>query len=246
MPRLADASGWQHGSLVTPPTPPAPSSVGEDPSIAALLGAAEDIVNEAGPRIRTEVDADRKRAAKQKRWKFWKRAERTRRRSHRFADGAPPPGDGTPVGGWLMKAAPGVWDLEAQLRAGRRADVVAVGPHLPCRPDSGRGSRRCSWRTRGWSGPSRHRGGGPGHRSRPGTNGRGPRGPPWVSASARDRPRPRVDLAAEVLDQPLALERTDAVPELRNIEVRRVPRDRQSVVITPAQWSRLKNFFGNP
>lgn len=71
-PRLADVN-WQHGSLVTPPTPPAPSSVGEDPSIAALLDAAEDIVNEAGPRIRTEVDADRARAAKQKRWKFWKR-----------------------------------------------------------------------------------------------------------------------------------------------------------------------------
>jgi len=54
-------------------TPEAPNSVGEDPSIAALLDAAEDIVNEAGPRIRSEVDADREKAARPKRWKFWKR-----------------------------------------------------------------------------------------------------------------------------------------------------------------------------
>lgn len=71
-PRLADIN-WKHGSLITPPTPEAPKSVGEDPSIAALLDAAEDIVNEAGPRIRSEVDADREKAARPKRWKFWKR-----------------------------------------------------------------------------------------------------------------------------------------------------------------------------
>lgn len=71
-PRLADVN-WKHGSLVTPPTPEQPKSVGEDPSIAALLDAAEDIVNEAGPRIRSEVDADRAQAAKPKRWQFWKR-----------------------------------------------------------------------------------------------------------------------------------------------------------------------------
>lgn len=52
-PRLADVN-WQHGSLVTPPTPPEPE--GQD--IAALLDAAEDIVNAAGPRVRAEVDAE--------------------------------------------------------------------------------------------------------------------------------------------------------------------------------------------
>lgn len=71
-PRMADVN-WAHGSLVTPPTPVAPKSVGEDPSIGALLDEAEDIVNEAGPRIRSEVDADRSRKAKGPRWKFWKR-----------------------------------------------------------------------------------------------------------------------------------------------------------------------------
>ena len=35
-PRLADVN-WSHGTLITPPTPPEPASVGSDPSIAALL-----------------------------------------------------------------------------------------------------------------------------------------------------------------------------------------------------------------
>jgi hypothetical protein len=54
-PRMADVN-WQYGTLVTPPTPPEPRSLGVDPSIAALLDEAEDILNEAGPRIRAEVE----------------------------------------------------------------------------------------------------------------------------------------------------------------------------------------------
>ena len=54
-PRLADVN-WQYGTLVTPPTPPEPTGLGEDPSIAELLDEAEDILNEAGPRIRAEVE----------------------------------------------------------------------------------------------------------------------------------------------------------------------------------------------
>ncbi len=56
--RLADVN-WSHGTLVTPPTPAEPSSLGDDDSIAALLDEAEDIVNNAGPSIRAEVEADR-------------------------------------------------------------------------------------------------------------------------------------------------------------------------------------------
>jgi hypothetical protein len=57
-PRLADVD-WHHGTLVTPPTPPEPQ--GE--AIAELLDAAEDIVNNAGPEILAEVEADRARQA---------------------------------------------------------------------------------------------------------------------------------------------------------------------------------------
>ena len=56
-PRLADVD-WKYGTLVTPPTPAEPPSLGVDPSIAALLDEAEDIVNTAGPRVREEVELE--------------------------------------------------------------------------------------------------------------------------------------------------------------------------------------------
>lgn len=63
-PRLADVN-WQHGTLITPPTPPEPEAEG----IGELLDAAEDIVNAAGPRIRAEIDAEEaKPSARIKRW----------------------------------------------------------------------------------------------------------------------------------------------------------------------------------
>ncbi len=55
--RLADVN-WAHGSLITPPTPPEPASLGKDDSIAALLDEAEDILSAAGPRIMAEVRAE--------------------------------------------------------------------------------------------------------------------------------------------------------------------------------------------
>lgn len=55
--RLADVN-WSYGTLVTPETPPEPASLGSDDSIAALLDSAEDIVNAAGTRIRSEVQAE--------------------------------------------------------------------------------------------------------------------------------------------------------------------------------------------
>lgn len=64
-PRLA-AVAWSHGTLVTPATPEEPPGLGEDDSIAALLDAAEDIVNAAGPDIKAEVEAERVAAAKRR------------------------------------------------------------------------------------------------------------------------------------------------------------------------------------
>lgn len=70
-PRLADVN-WAHGTLVVPPTPAEPRSLGEDASIAALLDEAEDIVNAAGPRIRAEVESDHARnAGRSGGWKRW-------------------------------------------------------------------------------------------------------------------------------------------------------------------------------
>lgn len=60
-PRLADVN-WSYGSLVTPPTPPEPPGLGDDPSIPALLDAAEDIVNAVVTQTRMEVDNDARSA----------------------------------------------------------------------------------------------------------------------------------------------------------------------------------------
>jgi hypothetical protein len=67
--RLVDVN-WQHGTLVTPSTPAEPASLADnDGSIAALLDAAEEIVNAAGPQIMADVHEERMRDATPK----WKR-----------------------------------------------------------------------------------------------------------------------------------------------------------------------------
>ena len=50
---------WSYGTLVTPETPDEPEGLGSDASIAALLDAAEDIVNEAGPRVIADLESER-------------------------------------------------------------------------------------------------------------------------------------------------------------------------------------------
>ncbi len=71
--RLADVA-WQHGAAIAPPTPVAPKSVGEDPSIAALLDEAENIINAAVPSTMAEVATERGRA------KGWRRLVPRKRR----------------------------------------------------------------------------------------------------------------------------------------------------------------------
>jgi hypothetical protein len=63
--RLADA-GWVHGSAVAPPTPPEVPGL-DDGSAAAVLDAAEDIINSIGASVMDEVEAQKKK----RRW--WRR-----------------------------------------------------------------------------------------------------------------------------------------------------------------------------
>ena len=60
--RRADVN-WAYGTLVTPKTPDEPASLGTDDSIAALLDAAEDVVNQAGAEIMADLDKERRRSA---------------------------------------------------------------------------------------------------------------------------------------------------------------------------------------
>ena len=70
---------WAYGSLVTPQTPDEPASLGSDDSIAALLDEAEDVVNQAGPKIMAELDEERRRSGS--------RLRRAMRRRGRDRDG---------------------------------------------------------------------------------------------------------------------------------------------------------------
>ncbi|MEO1063164.1 MAG: hypothetical protein AAFZ07_17260 [Actinomycetota bacterium] len=71
-PRVVDM-GWDHGSLSPDLSVPEPSSVGEDESIAALLDAAEDVVNDAGPRILAELEDEQAKARRSFFGRFRKR-----------------------------------------------------------------------------------------------------------------------------------------------------------------------------
>ncbi len=77
--RLVDVN-WKHGTLITPETPDEPAGLDDDDgSIAALLDAAEDIVNAAGPGMLADVEAERERQA-MPRWKrLIKRKKGTKR-----------------------------------------------------------------------------------------------------------------------------------------------------------------------
>lgn len=71
--RLADVN-WSHGSLVTPPTPPEPMDLDiRGDEIAALLDAAEEIVNAAGDRMLAEVEAERARGRGGRIGRWWRR-----------------------------------------------------------------------------------------------------------------------------------------------------------------------------
>ena len=65
---------WSHGSLVTPETPDEPAGLGDDDSLAALLDAAEDIINEAGPRVMADLDAEKAKKGRRRRLKGGGRA----------------------------------------------------------------------------------------------------------------------------------------------------------------------------
>ncbi len=72
--RIADVN-WAYGTLVTPKTPDEPLEALDrgDDSVSALLDAAEDIVNTAGPQILSEVQDEQARLAGAPRWRRWLR-----------------------------------------------------------------------------------------------------------------------------------------------------------------------------
>ena len=64
--RMADVD-WQRGTLITPPTPPEPESIG-DGTVAALLDEVEDIVNAAVPGALADVNKAKNQADRSRKW----------------------------------------------------------------------------------------------------------------------------------------------------------------------------------
>lgn len=81
--RIADV-GWAHGKLVEPALEDEPLAPGVD--VAALLDAAENIVNSIGPEALREVEAQRqaqaRQASKNKSTRWWGRLKGRSRRRH--------------------------------------------------------------------------------------------------------------------------------------------------------------------
>ncbi|MFP3899900.1 MAG: hypothetical protein ACLFXM_03525 [Acidimicrobiia bacterium] len=72
--RYADVN-WSYGSLVTPETPDEPLDALDrgDGSVARLLDEAEEIVNQAGPQVLSEVHEARGRSAARRLRRWFRR-----------------------------------------------------------------------------------------------------------------------------------------------------------------------------
>ena len=71
---------WSYGSLITPETPEEPASLGEDESISALLDAAEDVINEAGPRVLAEFEKQQSKRGRSVLKKISRKTNKIRRK----------------------------------------------------------------------------------------------------------------------------------------------------------------------
>lgn len=146
--------------------------------------------------------------------------------------------DGTPVGAWMLKANPSVWDIGSalvegtpldwwRLAPGYRAGLVAPGH--PCAVWVTRGDARV--RSGVWA---------VGRVTGAPVPGSGdPDDPLWRDAAAQRQVRPRIAVDLEPLDEPVAREVLAEDPRLCGTEVLRVPRIGNPAAITPGEWAAL-------
>lgn len=132
---------------------------------------------------------------------------------------------GKPVAAWLLKAAPGIWDLDAALRDREPitewglVDSYRVSLVEPGQPVG-------IWRTRGWSNPAGVAA--IGHIS----------GPVFVGPSSGHQGlRFRVPIAVEALARPASLDRLRSEPSFASAEVIRAPRVSSPIALTPPEWA---------
>jgi hypothetical protein len=150
--------------------------------------------------------------------------------------------DGTPVGAWLLKANPAVWDVGAFLDSGEEVDRWRLAASY--RTDLlGVGQPVVLWVTRG--DPDRE----------PGVWGVGavsgevsddvgePDDLLWRDQGARRQVRPYVEVHLRVLRDPLPASEVRAHPALAGMELFRAPRMGSPVALTPAEWGAMAGLL---
>lgn len=146
--------------------------------------------------------------------------------------------DGTPVGAWLLKARPSIWDIGTALRDGTDLDWWRLAPSY--RAELVRGGHRCAmFVTRGdrrvpsgiWAIGE--------VTGDPVDDVGDPDDPLWRDEAAQRQLRPRIPVRLDVLREPVLREAMAADPRLSGTEILRVPRIGNPAVLTPSEWTAL-------
>jgi hypothetical protein len=155
--------------------------------------------------------------------------------------------DGTPVGAWVLKANPALWDIGTAVAEGIELDWWRLAPTYrvglvevghPCVMWITRGDDRVAsgiWAVGEVTGE-------------PFDDVGDPDDPLWRDRTAQRQLRPRLPVDLRVLDEPLLREEIALHPVLGLTEMLRVPRIGNPAVLTPPEWAafqRLTGWAGN-
>lgn len=146
--------------------------------------------------------------------------------------------NGDPVGAWVLKAKPSIWDIGSALAEGVELDWWRLAPSY--RADLVTADHPCAmWVTRGdpsvaagfWA---------IGRVTGPPVDDVGdPDDDLWRDRVAQQQLRPRIPVELRVLESPVTVEEVRADPRLRRAEIVRVPRMGNPAVLSPQEWQTL-------
>ncbi len=147
--------------------------------------------------------------------------------------------DGAPVGAWLLKANPAVWDVGAHLASGAPLDRWRLAPTYRCDLIEA-GQPVVLWVTRGdpdltpgiWA---------VGVTTGPADDDIGdPDDPLWRDEGARRQVRPYVEVHLDVLAAPIGADEVRSHPVFRGMELFRAPRMGSPLHLTPRELGALR------
>lgn len=149
--------------------------------------------------------------------------------------------NGTEVAAWLLKASPGVWDLDAAIDAGAPLDSWGLADTYRAELLAP-GQPAAIWRTRGWRRPAGIAA--VGHIGSAASEGFAEDDGFWVGQPPTGRMRRRVDIEVEVIDPAIALDDLASDPNFAGCEVIRAPRVSSPIAVTPTEWAAVLRRLG--